>query len=365
MPPVIIQYSPKVIGEILSIVHNAVFLLDMEDRILFVNRKMEKMFKVDTAQLIGMHFEELFMPDDREIMAPNILKITKDKLEFECETMLYCSDGSSFLGLMFCALFKWEGGSLIATTIHDITKMKTIERMLKHSEHEAFLGHMLDDISHQIRNPVLVIGGLAKRLAVDEPTKKYGEIISKESRRLEILLDTLNAFIQLPRPKLNRIPLADLMGKVEQQLRPLCEDYGIKWKCKYSETILQNKILVDLSLLMEAIAAAVKNGCEAYQESDVDKTVTMKLIETFDQTWPYAIRIIDNGSGIPAKDIPHVTSHFFTKKSKHLGMGLTFAQRIITEQDGEMTIDSAEGKGTTVIFFLKKERRRAIRTRKL
>jgi len=365
MPPAIIQYSPKVIGEILSIVHNAVFLLDMEDRILFVNRKMEKMFKADASQLIGMHFVELFMTDDREIMAPNILKIAKDKLEFECETMLYCSDGSSFLGLMYCALFKWEGGSLIATTIHDITKMKSIERMLKHSEHEAFLGHMLDDISHQIRNPVLVIGGLAKRLTGDETTKKYGEIISKESRRLEILLDTLNAFIQLPRPKLNRIPLADLIEKVEQRLRPLCEDYGVKWICKFPETIQTNKILVDLALLIGAIEAAVKNGCEAYHEGDIDKTVTLQLIETFDQTWPYAIKIIDNGSGISAEDIPHVTSHFFTKKSKHIGMGLTFAQRIIDEQDGEMTIDSAEGEGTTITFFLKKERRRVIRTRKL
>ena len=337
----------------------------MDDRILFGNRKMENMFKVDAAQLIGKHFDELFMPDDREIMAPNILKMTRDRNEFECETMLYCSDGSSFLGLMYCALFHWEGGSLIATTIHDITKMKSIERMLKHSEHEAFLGHMLNDISHQIRNPVLVIGGLAKRLAGDEITGKYGEIISKESRRLEILLDTLNAFIQLPRPKLKQVPLADLIKKVEQLVKPLCEGNGVKWKCEFSETILENKILVDPVLLIEAIEAAVKNGCESYQKDDTDKTVTLQLIETYDPTWPYAIKIIDVGSGIPAEDISHVTSHFFTKKSKHVGMGLAFAQRIIDEQAGEMTIDSAEGEGTTVAFFLKKERRRAIRTKKL
>ena len=155
----LLQYSPKVIGEILNIVHNAVFLLDAEDKILFANKNMEKMFKAEEKQLAGKPFKNLFMPDDREILAPNILKITKDRQEFECETMLYCLDGSSFLGLMYSAFVQWEGGGLIATTIHDITQMKAIERMLKHSEHEAFLGHMLNDISHQIRNPVLVIGG--------------------------------------------------------------------------------------------------------------------------------------------------------------------------------------------------------------
>ena len=194
----IIKYSPKVIGEILNMVQNAVFLLDAENKVLFANSRMEKMFKASAEQLIGLQFEKLFMPEDRTIMAPNILKITKEKREFECETMLYCLDGSSFLGLMCCAFFHWEGGGLIATTIHDITKMKSIERMLKHSEHEAFLGHMLNDISHHIRNPVLVIGGLAKRLGKGETTQKYAEIISKESRRLEKLLDTLNAFILLP-----------------------------------------------------------------------------------------------------------------------------------------------------------------------
>lgn len=361
----ITQYSPQVIGEILNIVHNAVFLLDEEDRILFVNRKMEKMFKAESKQLVDQPFSSLFMPDDKEILASNILKITKEKGEFECETMLRCLDGSSFLGLMHCAFFKLDSVSLITTTIHDITKMKTIERMLKRSEHEAFLGNMLNDISHQIRNPILVIGGLSKRLSGDETTVKYSGIISKESRRLEAILDTLNAFIQLPRPKLNKVRLADLVTKIEQLLIPYCKDHGVEMKCEFSETILENTILVDLSLLLKAVEAAVKNSCEAYEKDDTNKTVSLHFIETLNQKWPYAIKITDTGIGIPAEDLTHVTSHFFTKKSKHIGMGMTFAQRIIDEQDGEMTIDSIENEGTTVTFFLKKERRRSIRTRKL
>jgi PAS domain S-box-containing protein len=361
----IIKYSPKVIGEILNIVQNAVFLLDAENRILFANSRMEKMFKASAEQLIGMQFENLFMPEDRAIMVPNILKITKEKREFDCETMLRCLDGSSFLGLMCCAFFHWEGGGLIATTIHDITKMKSIERMLKHSEHEAFLGHMLNDISHHIRNPVLVIGGLAKRLGKGETTQKYAEIISKESRRLEKLLDTLNAFILLPRPKLKHVSLAELAEEVEERVKPVIEEYGVTWECKGSGKILANTILIDIALLVKAIEAVVLNACEAYKEKHDSNIVTLQLLETFEPSWPYAIKIIDCGCGINAEFLPHVTSHFFSKKSKHIGMGLTFSQRIIDEQDGELTIDSSEDQGTTVTFFLKKERRRSIRTKKL
>jgi signal transduction histidine kinase len=109
----------------------------------------------------------------------------------------------------------------------------------------------------------------------------------------------------------------------------------------------------------------VQNACEAYKEKHDSNIVTLQLLETFEPSWPYAIKIIDQGCGINAEYLPHVTSHFFTKKSKHIGMGLTFAQRIIDEHDGELAIDSSEGKGTTVTFFLKRERRRAIRTKKL
>jgi PAS domain S-box-containing protein len=360
----IIKYSPKVVGEILNIVHNAVFLLDTKNQILFANRQMEKMFKASEEQLIGMQFEKLFMPEDREIMAANILKITKEKKEFECESMLHCLDGSSFLGLMCCAFFHWEGEGLIAITIHDITKVKSIERMLKLSEHEAFLGHMLNDISHHIRNPVVVIAGMAKRLSKDETTLKYAETILQESRRLEELLDRLNAFILLPRPKMVQVSLKELVDEVEQRIKLVIEKYGVVWQVKYSEKILTNTVLIDLHLLTIAIEEVVKNGCEAFMDRREDNTVTMQIIETFEPSLPYAIKIMDNGIGIKAEDLQFVTSHFFTKKSRHIGMGLTFAQRIIDEHDGELTIDSAEGQGTTVRLFLKKERRRPIRTKK-
>ena len=360
----IIKYSPKIIGEILNIVHNAVFLLDTGNRILIANAQMEKMFKSKNEQLIGFEFEKLFVPEDRPIFVPNILKLTKEKGEFECETMLLCLDGSSFFGLVSCVFFLWEGKEFIATTIHDITKMKSIERMLKRSEHEAFLGHMLNDISHHIRNPVLVIAGLTKRLRKNFPDLKYADIIAEESYRLECLLDTLNAFIQLPMPKLQHTLLGELVDSVEQHVRHVAEEFGIKWNWVCPENILVHSILADLPLLVDAIKAVVINACESYEEHEDNKIVILRLIETFEPLWPYALEITDRGCGINADELQHVTSHFFTKKSRHIGMGLTFAQRILEEQDGELIIDSSEGSGTKVTIFFKHERRRSIRIRK-
>ncbi len=361
----IIKYSPRVIGEILNIVHDAVFLLNSEKQIIFVNTQMEKMFKANDGQMVDIGFEQLFMPEDRKIMATNILKLTKEKHEFECETMLRCKDGSSFFGLISCFYFMLENEEFIASTIHDITKMKSIERMLKQSEHEAFLGHMLNDISHHIRNPVIVIAGLAKRLKKGESPEQYSEIISKESRRLEMLLETLNDFINLPRPKLRLASLADLIETVESDIKLIAEDFGVRCEWKISKEVLAHKILIDVPLLVKAICAVFLNACESYNKDTKNRIVTIQMMETFDPLLPYALRITDQGCCIKPEDLPFVSSHFFTKKIHHIGMGLTFTQRILEEQGGELHVESSESSGTSVTFFLKKERRRPIRIDKL
>ena len=361
----IIKYSPRIIGEILEIVQNAVFLLDTGNRILFANSRMEEMFKAGDGQLTGLDFEQLFMPDDRMILVPNILKITKEKREFECEALLRCLDGSSFFGLVSCVFCLWEGKGLVAITIHDISKMKTIERTLKHTEHETFLGHMLDDISHHIRNPVLVMGGLAKRMCRDRSTQKYAEIIVRESRKLEELLDTLNSFIHLPRPRLKYTSLGEVMEAADLQVKKVAAESGVHWNWQCSENVLVQTILVDLPMVLDAITAVVTNACESYEKEDENKTITLKLLETFEPSWPYALTITDQGCGINEDDLPYVTAHFFSRKRRHIGMGLPLAQRILEEQDGELHIESTPVRGTTVTFFFKKERRRPIRIKKL
>ena len=361
-----IHLKPQLIGDLLDIIHNAVIVINAKDNIIYANSRTAEMFRTSVTELQHNNIFHLFMPDDTEIMVTNILHITRNEREFEGEAMLKRMDGTRFMGLISGTSFQWDTNQEgIAFSIHDITDMKAVERSLRHSERIAFLGHLIDDISHQIRNPIMVIGGFANRLRAQNSSPRETEAIINESRRLEDLLDTLNDFIHLPGPDTRRIPIAELIHIAETVLRDRVTTCGCSWISVYEDNIGAEELLVDLGLLTRALEAAIMNSCEAYDSTAVTKDILFKIHHSKDPARPYVIQIIDHGTGISSEIFPHIFDHFYSNKPRHIGMGLTFAQRIIEEQRGTLHITSETGKGSTISFYLVKERRRPIRTTKL
>lgn len=361
-----VPFSPLLIDNLLDIIHIAILIVDSRNLIIFANHRTAKMFGTTIDNLHKSDVASLFMPDDQETMVPNILKITRTEGEFEGEVMLRCHDGSTFLGFLAATSFHWEGGEDgMAFTIHDISDIKALEQSLIRSERIAFLGHLVDDISHQIRNPVMVIGGFSKRLSDEIGGSKKARAITREVRYLEGLLNNLNAFIRLPPPNLSRISMNVLIASLEQHIAQKVHFLGCNWVSTYAPDLGEETLLMDHDLLLEALEAIVLNASEAYERRESAKNVFCEVSRTGDLARPYQIRISDQGGGIPVDTHPHVFSPFYSTKTKHIGMGLTFARRIIEEQMGMITIESVAGKGTVVTCHLVKERRRAIRIAKM
>lgn len=361
-----VHFEPKIITDLLDIIHNAIILINSENQIIFANSRTAEMFRTSVAQLKKCDVFSLFMPEDKEIMVANILHITRKDHEFEDEAMLRREDGSRFMGLISGTSFQWdtmqEG---IAFSIHDLTEMKSIEYSLRRSERIAFLGRLVDDISHQIRNPVIVIGGFARRLANEGGSSNKVKAIMNEVSHLEELLDTLNNFMGLRQPVLERIPMGDIIEMAETRLRSQVEGDDCNWISDYEEFPEGEDLLVDKDLLIEALQAVVTNACESYRGIKKGKDVIFQIHHTSDCDLPYVVNIVDHGLGISSDVSPYIFGHFYSNKTRHVGMGLTLARRIVEEQRGSLTMVSEPGEGSTVSFRLVKERRRPIRTTKL
>lgn len=359
---------PTMIGELLEVIHNALLVVDSSHKIIFANSRTAKMFSTAPDALLGQSISTLFMPEDVNVLVHNILSFIRMNREIESEAMFLKRDGTTFLGRISGTCFEWaENQEGMVFSIHDISDMKEIEQSLKRSERVAFLGRLVDDISHQIRNPIMAIGGLARLLQSNYGTSSNVEIILHEASRLEKLLNTMNRFAELPRPKTERVQFSDLLNELEMVVGVEVQKLGCTWSCRCSDLLLDKNLLIDKGLFLAAIIDVARNSCESYIEADTEeeKLVQCDIYPSENDAFPFTVKITDSGAGIAKHAKEHVFSHFYTAKTGHIGMGLTFVKRIIEEQGGLVTIESKPGHGTIVSFHLIKERRRDFRTRRI
>jgi signal transduction histidine kinase len=139
-----------------------------------------------------------------------------------------------------------------------------------------------------------------------------------------------------------------------------------KWISRISSSFPTETVLADPKIFIRALEAVVINALDAYEHEDMEKIIEFRVEPIVDKsTWACAFCVKDKGSGIKPSVLPNIFSPFFTTKTGHIGMGLTFAHRIMEEQIGDIAIESSVGKGTILTLYLSKDRRRDIRTKKI
>ena len=89
-----------------------------------------------------------------------------------------------------------------------------------------------------------------------------------------------------------------------------------------------------------------ENAIEAMKEGGVIRLSTLREVDTI------SVQIADNGAGIPADQINKIFTPFYTTKEEGSGLGLAFAQRIVKDHGGVISVASVEGKGATFLVTL-------------
>ncbi len=357
---------PALISHILDAINSAILVIDHQDSLLLFNSRAEIMFGAGMLERGKRVLKKIFMHDDKDILLPNILKISRQQGEFEGEVMLRRWDSSTFIALIATSAWPWKNGKAVVITIHDITRLKGIEKLLNNSERMAFLGSMLDDISHQIRNPVLAIGGFSRRLArTSQECPEYLEAITDEATRLERLLDSLTEFIHLPPQKPVHISIDQIIAALQPLLSRIADrpDINIDLNNNPGRHLLE-PAFIDMEALSRAVDAVLIN-CADESCNGKPVSVNLTLMESGQPGMALTLIIQDTGQGIRPQLLSRIFDPFFTTKTGHPGMGLTLARRIIQEAHGIIGVDSDFGHGTEVKLHLPMDRRRKIRREKL
>jgi PAS domain S-box-containing protein len=250
------------------------------------------------------------------------------------------------------AILIYENDHEVATVgfFRDLRERKQLQEKLLQSERLAALGHMAAHISHEVKNPLMVIGGLARRVlksSGDNQQKNIEQlkIIVDEIRRLEDFLIEVGSFAKLSETKKGVVNLNSLIQELALKLEASLHERNIKLSLNLDTKLPQVQFApLHLSQVLLNIA---KNSIEAMPAGG---TLTFASGCHNDRVF---VQISDTGEGIPDDIKEKVFEPFYSTKPQGSGLGLAISKTIIEAHQGKIEVASEPHKGTRVTIFLR------------
>ena len=227
-------------------------------------------------------------------------------------------------------------------------ELKTAQDKLIRSERLVAMSHLVQGVAHEIRNPVTTIGGFARRikkiLKRDPEVDKYLNAILEESERLESLVRQVHEYTSVLAATLALDDIRATLHEVVNKFEPMAQQQGVSLVTKIDESLpltrmASSQIMTALSNIMENALEAMPNGGEL-------------VLEAKQRNSQLFIKILDTGYGIRQEYLNSVYDPLFSSKTHGAGLGLAVVYQIVKNHDGEITIQSQEGKGTSVTIQL-------------
>ncbi|MDZ7319542.1 MAG: ATP-binding protein [candidate division KSB1 bacterium] len=232
-------------------------------------------------------------------------------------------------------------------------QLKSAQDRLLQAERLATIGEMAAQVAHEIRNPLVTIGGFGRKIlkaaegSHDQQLQNIARIITEEVDRLENILTNLLSFSRLSRPKLE---LADIHQVIEDSCYLIDAKENLVLKKIHLVTDFDRslpKTYLDPAQIKQVLLNLLENAIAVMPDGG-KLSVTTRRDNDF-----IRVSITDTGPGIAPEVLDKMFNPFFTTRAGGTGLGLPIAEQIILSHGGKIDVDSQLGRGTTFHFSLK------------
>ena len=270
----------------------------------------------------------------------------------------YNMTGISMQSVDLLSIFSFQSAFLIESYLNLIEvrrEMKKIEERQEaiiESEKMAAVGRIASHIAHEIRNPLVTMGGYAKRILKYTSENmldvkkiiKSADIIFNESERLEKILSNVMDFTKPAKYLKEFNDVNHIIRDTYKLLKNVLLEKNIKVKMSLGENMPNVKS--DFNQMKQVFLNLFQNAIEA-TPSGGELKITTELEDSY-----VVIRIIDSGTGIKAEDPELIFEPFFTTKVTGVGLGLANVKKIIKDHRGKITASNNENEGAEFVIKL-------------
>jgi two-component system phosphate regulon sensor histidine kinase PhoR len=240
----------------------------------------------------------------------------------------------------------------MAAILRDITLLKNLEQMKN---------DFVNTVSHDLKNPITVIAGLAELMLLAGPgDERYRgrcqdirDTAQHMSEMVSDLLDLGKIEAGLD-PYRERTDLIPLIGEALRMVTPRAEAKRIVIQADLPG---EAWVSVVASRIRQAMINLIDNGVK-YTPEGGRVSVAVVFSAGAGGAGTVTVRVTDTGIGIPARDLPHVFDKFYrvqdsaTRGIAGTGLGLAITKSIVEAHDGQIRVESVEGAGTTFVVEL-------------
>jgi two-component system, NtrC family, sensor histidine kinase HydH len=222
------------------------------------------------------------------------------------------------------------------------------QQKLIQSERFAAIGEAATHLSHEIKNPLMLMSGFANQvsraLPEDDPNREKLSIISGEAKRLEKMLNQVRDFTRPQLPQKKHGQINDLVRETLKLVREELDLAGISIDLNLSPDLPKTNF--DHAQIKQVMINLLKNAWEAIPGGG------KIVITTGREKDRIIVSVEDTGVGISNDKLKEIFSPFFTTKDKGTGLGLAVLYRIIKDHQGDITVNSKLGQGSIFTFYL-------------
>lgn len=258
------------------------------------------------------------------------------------------------------------GVMLVARNLQYLSR---VQSTVNYSQKLVALGRLSAGVAHEVKNPLnamtihlellkqkLLAGGSAGTATAEGAQAPGGpggvavtsaggalahvEIIAAEIRRLD---EVLQGFLKFTRPeelKLQPIAVSQLIEDVVRVIEPEASAAGVEIKIEGATSAPD--INGDPAMLQQALRNLALNACQAMPGGG-----TLRLAAAPAPGRRVTLTVQDTGAGIKAEFLSRIFDLYFTTKPQGSGIGLSMVYRTVQLHDGEIEVESIEGRGTT------------------
>lgn len=253
-------------------------------------------------------------------------------------------------------------GNLKARVIdkNTITELKELSNSINHlaislEEQDSLRKRLTADVAHELRTPLTILYGQVEAITdgVWEPTKERMEIFKYEVSRLMKLVEQLKDLSEIEEEivlEKEQFNFSQLIKDITQNFKYQCVSKDINLVNEIQENIIIN---ADKHRISQILVNLLSN---ALKFTDSKGQVTVRVYEKDRQV---VLEVEDTGVGIAKRDIPYIFERLYrvdrsrNKKTGGAGIGLTITKKLVEAHNGQISVQSEEGKGSRFIVTFK------------